>query len=64
MRALAARGLRDEAAAALKPMVDRVVAHGGFYEWWDREGRPQGSPLFHGAAGVLGAAIQEVDGLP
>ena len=60
--ALAAAGMRGEAARALKPMVDRVVAHGGFYEWWDRTGQPQGSSLFHGAAGVLGLAIQHVEG--
>ena len=41
----------------LKPIVDRVVEHGDFFEWWAKDGSPQGSKKFHGAAGVLGQAI-------
>lgn len=58
--ALVQYGLVDEAEAALQPMVDRVVAHGGFFEWWDRSGRPSGSAKFHGAAGVLAKAVEDV----
>lgn len=58
--ALVKYGLLEEAATVLKPMVDRVVQHNGFWEWWSREGRPSGSNKFHGAAGVLGSAILEL----
>ena len=54
-------GLLDDAEYALKPMVDRVVEHDGFYEWWGRDGSPQGSKKFHGAAGVLGQAIDMLE---
>ena len=39
-------------------MAARVLVHDGFFEWWDKDGKPQGSNSFHGAAGVLGEAIQ------
>ena len=42
VQGLVAVGMLEQAAAALKPMVDRVVAHGGFYEWWAKDGSPQG----------------------
>ena len=46
-------GLYEEAYAALSPMLDRVLAHGGFYEWWTLDGQPRGSGEFRGSAGVL-----------
>jgi hypothetical protein len=50
-------GLVEEAYAELKPMVTRVIRHGGFYEWWTRDNQPKGSGQFRGSAGVLGRAI-------
>eukprot|EP00656_Telonema_subtile_P031996 TRINITY_DN3506_c0_g2_i1.p1 TRINITY_DN3506_c0_g2~~TRINITY_DN3506_c0_g2_i1.p1 ORF type:complete len:444 (+),score=81.92 TRINITY_DN3506_c0_g2_i1:114-1445(+) len=58
--ALVKYGLLEEAEDILKPMVDRVVQHGGFWEWWEKDGSPSGSNLFHGSAGVLGQAIVEL----
>jgi len=58
--ALVKAGLLDEAEAALKPIVDRVVQHDGFWEWWEFDGTPSGSDKFHGAAGVIGSAIEEL----
>jgi hypothetical protein len=46
-----------DAYREIKPMVDRVVRVGGFYEWWTPDNRPQGSPGFKGSAGVLGYDI-------
>ena len=48
-----------EAKEALEPMATRVLEH-GFWEWWDFHGRPRGSDKFHGSAGVLGKAIEDL----
>ena len=58
--ALVSYGYLTEAASVLAPMVNRVVQHNGFFEWWAKDGTPSGSSLFHGAAGVLGTAIVEL----
>lgn len=51
-------GLFHEAYEELEPMVDRVLANNGFYEWYDvRTGEPKGSGEFRGEAGVLYDAI-------
>ena len=55
--ALARNGYRSEAREALEPMVKRVVANNGFFEWYSRDNRPQGSGDFRGEAGVLWTAI-------
>ena len=65
VQALVKNGLLSEARATIAPMAARVLAHStptaaGFYEWWGKDGSPQGSNNFHGAAGVLGAAIEEL----
>ena len=65
MQALVKNGLLSEARATIAPMVSRVLSHStpkaaGFYEWWGKDGSPQGSNNFHGSAGVLGAAIKEL----
>jgi GH15 family glucan-1,4-alpha-glucosidase len=57
---LIANGFYDEACEALSPMLDRVIAHNGFYEWWTPDGQPKGSGLFRGSAGVLWKAIEEL----
>jgi hypothetical protein len=41
----------------LDPMLERVVANDGFYEWYDMNNRPRGSGAFKGAAGALASTI-------
>ena len=65
VQALIKHGLLEDARRTILPMASRVLAHStstaaGFYEWWGKDGSPQGSNNFHGAAGVLGSAIQEL----
>ena len=50
-------GFVQEAYTELKPMIDRVIANNGFFEWYTREGKPAGSGNFRGSAGVLYEAI-------
>lgn len=51
-------GQVKEAYTELSPMVDRTIAHKGFYEWYDvQTGAPKGSGNFRGEAGVLYDAI-------
>ena len=59
-RQLAAHGFVAESYRELEPMLDRVIKHDGFYEWWTRDNQPKGSGSFRGAAGVLIEAIQEL----
>lgn len=47
-----------EAYESLSPMVDRVLANDGFYEWWTPAAEPRGSGSFRGSAGVLWTAIK------
>lgn len=47
----------QEAYEQLLPMTNRVVKNDGFYEWYTRENRPEGSGTFRGSAGVLYKAI-------
>jgi len=54
---LIANGLYEEAYEGLSPMLDRVIKHNGFYEWWTPAGEPKGSGMFRGSAGVLWKAI-------
>lgn len=51
------QGLVEEALDELSPMLDRVIANNGFYEWYSRENKPRGSGSYRGAAGVLYKAI-------
>jgi hypothetical protein len=51
-------GYVSEAYRELRPMLERVKRTGGFYEWWSRDNRPQGSGEFRGSAGVLSRAIE------
>lgn len=48
----------DEAYESMIPMLDLVIKHNGFYEWWALDGSPKGSASFRGAAGVLWKSIQ------
>jgi hypothetical protein len=46
-----------DAYREIRPMIDRVVRVGGFYEWWTPDNQPRGSAGFRGSAGVLGRDI-------
>jgi len=59
--ALAKNGFAGEAYDELSPMVDRVIANEGFYEWYTVSGEPKGSGLFRGSAGVLLEAIEALE---
>ncbi len=61
---LIANGFYKEAYEALSPMLDRVIRHNGFYEWWTPAGEPKGSGMFRGSAGVLWKAIQMLSPTP
>lgn len=60
VRPLLRLGLVEEAYAALKPMTDRAVRDGGYHEWHSLDNKPQGASGYKGAAGVVGAAVQEI----
>lgn len=51
-------GYYEEAYESLSPMLDLVIKHNGFYEWWSLSGEPMGSGSFRGSAGVLWTAIR------
>eukprot|EP01052_Picozoa_sp_SAG31_P044365 SAG31_NODE_7707_length_1612_cov_1.502974_1_plen_79_part_00 len=42
VQALISYGLTEDARRVLKPMTDRVIAHNGFFEWWDKNGKVRG----------------------
>jgi len=43
------------------PMVDRAIAHKGFYEWYNvQTGEAKGSGDFRGEAGVLFDAVESL----
>ena len=50
-------GLVGEAYQELRPMIDRVIVNGDFYEWYGIGNQPRGSSAFKGSAGVLCKAI-------
>jgi glycogen debranching enzyme len=56
--ALVRNGFIEEAYKEISPMIDRVIANHGFYEWYTVDGKPAGSGSFRGSAGVLYTAIQ------
>lgn len=51
-------GMVEEAYAEIRPMIDRVVKNGDFYEWYGMGNVPGGSAHFKGSAGVLAKAIE------
>ena len=55
---LIAYGYVQEAYRQLLPMIERVEANDGFFEWYTVANEPKGSGLFRGSAGVLGKAIE------
>jgi hypothetical protein len=60
VQALAAAGDLSDALREITPMVNRVVAANGFWEWWDNAGHPEGSAHYRGAAGELGLAAEQL----
>lgn len=60
VRQLARNGYVNESYQELEPMLDRVLKHRGFFEWWTPTNQPKGSGQFRGAAGVLIEAINEL----
>ncbi|MCA9264950.1 MAG: hypothetical protein KDA60_13915, partial [Planctomycetales bacterium] len=60
VRQLARNGMVEESFRELSPMLDRVLQHDGFYEWWTPNNQPHGSGSFRGSAGVLIEAITEL----
>lgn len=62
VRQLARWGYPAESYRELLPMVERVLRHRGFYEWWSVDNQPRGSGTFRGEAGVLCDAIDELRG--
>ena len=53
-------GFVHEAYEQMQPMVDRVIANKGFYEWYSVDNKPSGSGTFRGEAGVLYKSIQMI----
>ena len=51
-------GFVKEAYSQLLPMTHRVVKNNGFYEWYTKDNKPEGSGTFRGSAGVLYNAIE------
>jgi len=54
---LVANGFAAEAYTSIRPMIDRVIANGKFYEWYGIDGKANGSGDFRGEAGVLAQAV-------
>lgn len=54
---LIANGFAEEAYTSIRPMIDRVIANGKFYEWYGIDGKANGSGDFRGEAGVLAQAV-------
>lgn len=54
---LVKNGFEKEAYEQMKPMLDRVIKNKGFYEWYTKDNKPEGSGTFRGEAGVLYDAI-------
>ncbi len=47
----------NEAYTQMLPMVERVKANNGFFEWYTEKNEPKGSGTFRGEAGVLYKAM-------
>lgn len=59
VRQLIRYGFLKEAKTAILPMLERVKKNNGFYEWYSKDNKPQGSGSFRGEAGVLWSAIND-----
>lgn len=56
--------LQNEAREAITPMLERVLANKGFFEWYTPANEPKGSSGFKGEAGVLWTAIRQLKEKP
>lgn len=54
-------GHPQEAYQQLLPMINRVKANNGFFEWYTVDNQPKGSGTFRGSAGVLYTAINALE---
>lgn len=54
---MVAHGNARLAYQELGPMLDRVLRDDGFFEWYTREGKGQGSAEYRGSAGQIAKAI-------
>ena len=59
---LVRNGFMAEAYDEIRPMIDRVIVNGDFYEWYAPGCVPSGSSSFKGSAGVLCKAISMMKG--
>jgi hypothetical protein len=57
---LVRNGYVEESYRELGPMLDRVIRHQGFFEWWTLANQPRGASGFKGSAGTLLEAIHEL----
>lgn len=57
---LVRNGFIEEGYREIQPMTARVLVNKGFYEWYSKDGKPEGSGNFRGSAGVLYTAIMEL----
>ncbi|MCH6258865.1 hypothetical protein MLD52_20065 [Puniceicoccaceae bacterium K14] len=57
---LARNGFIKEAREAATPMLKRVIENDGFYEWYTKDGDPQGYGTFRGSAGVVLTLIDDL----
>ncbi len=57
---LARNGYAEESYRELGPMLDRVIKHQGFFEWWTPGNQPRGAGGFKASAGSLLGAIHEL----
>jgi glycogen debranching enzyme len=60
VRCLASNGFAEASYQELEPMLERVLKHRDFFEWWTPGNQPRGSRKFRGSAGVLIEAINEL----
>ncbi|MCR4920708.1 MAG: hypothetical protein K5945_03245 [Bacteroidaceae bacterium] len=51
-------GMVAEAYQEVRPMIDRVLVNGDFYEWYGKGNIPMGSSAYKGSAGALCKAIR------
>ncbi len=57
IQTMVAHGQAKMAYQELGPMLDRVLRDDGFYEWYSRDGKGQGSAEYRGSAGQIAMAI-------
>ncbi len=55
---LVKNGFQQEAYEQIQPMLARVIKNKGFYEWYTKDNKPEGSGTFRGEAGVLYDALE------